>query len=159
MRALAMTYAIVATLAVCGAALAQSSAQPSGSGAQTTGRANSGTGQATGVREAPIGHRQPSAKDVPQGRQPGSKIARGRSGRQETAHLPRLLDAIARPAVRSGHSQRLSAPVLKTNFPDSRPLLRLGAGELHDLGPRLGVGRDRPAVVLRRAGQRDAAKA
>jgi len=66
MRALAMTYAIVATLAVCGAALAQSSAQPSGSGAQTTGRANSGTGQATGVREAPIGHRQPSAKDVPQ---------------------------------------------------------------------------------------------
>jgi len=36
-------------------------------GAQTTGRANSGTGQATGVREAPIGHRQPSAKDVPQG--------------------------------------------------------------------------------------------
>src|SRR5262249_61808727 len=77
----------------------------------------------------------------------------------ETAHLPRLLDAIARPAVRSGHSQRLSAPVLKTNFSDARPLLRLGAGELHDLGPRLGVGRDRPAVVLRRAGQRDAAKA
>jgi hypothetical protein len=38
-------------------------------------------------------------------------------------------------------------------------LLRLGAGELHDLGPRLGVGRDRSAVVLRRAGQRDAAKA
>ena len=64
MRALAMTYAIVATL--CGAALAQNNAQPSGSGAQTTGRANSGTGQATGVREAPIGHRQPSAKDVPQ---------------------------------------------------------------------------------------------
>src|SRR5262249_57541116 len=44
----------------------------------------------------------------------------------ETAHLPRLLDAIARPAVRTRHTQRLSAPVLKTNFSDARPLLRLG---------------------------------
>jgi hypothetical protein len=66
MRAVAMTYAIVAALAVGGAALAQNNAdQPSGSGAQTTGRANSDTGQATGVRQAPVGHRQPTAKDVP----------------------------------------------------------------------------------------------
>ena len=70
MRGVVMTYAIVAALAAGSAALAQNNAdQPSASGgsAQTTGRANSGTGQATGVREAPIGHRQPSAKDVPQG--------------------------------------------------------------------------------------------
>ena len=36
----------------------------SGSG-QTTGQANSGTGQSTNVRQAPVGHRQPTAKDVP----------------------------------------------------------------------------------------------
>jgi hypothetical protein len=74
MRAVAMTYAIVAALAVGSAALAQNSAdqpnnadQPSGSDSQTTGRAGSGTGQPTGVKEAPIGHRQPKAKDVPRG--------------------------------------------------------------------------------------------
>jgi hypothetical protein len=72
MRAVAMTYAIVAALAVGGAALAQNNAdqpnntdQPSGSGAQTTGQADSGTGQSTNVRQAPVGHRQPTAKDVP----------------------------------------------------------------------------------------------
>jgi uncharacterized low-complexity protein len=72
MRAVAMTYAIVAALAVGSAALAQNNAdqphnadQPSDSGAQTTGQSNPGTGQATGVRQAPIGHRQPTAKDVP----------------------------------------------------------------------------------------------
>jgi hypothetical protein len=66
MRAVAMTYATVAALAVGSAALAQNNAdQPSGSGAQTTGQSNPGTGQATGVRQAPIGHRQPTAKDVP----------------------------------------------------------------------------------------------
>jgi len=68
MRGVAMTYAIVAALAAGSAALAQNNAdQPSASGgsAQTTGRANSGTGQPTNVREAPIGHRQPTAKDVP----------------------------------------------------------------------------------------------
>jgi hypothetical protein len=74
MRAVAMTYAIVAALAVGGAALAQNNAdqpnntdQPSGSGAQTTGQAGSGTGQSTTVRQAPVGHRQPTAKDVPPG--------------------------------------------------------------------------------------------
>jgi hypothetical protein len=68
MRGVAMTYAIVAALAVGSAALAQNNAdQPSGPGAQTTGRAGSGTGQPTGVKEAPIGHRQPKAKDVPRG--------------------------------------------------------------------------------------------
>jgi uncharacterized protein YdeI (BOF family) len=63
-----MTYAIVAALALCsGAALAQNNAgQPGSRGsAQTTGQAGSGTGQATGARQAPIGHRQPTAKDVP----------------------------------------------------------------------------------------------
>jgi hypothetical protein len=68
MRAVAMTYATVAALAVGSAALAQNNAdQPPGSGAQTTGRANSGSGQSTNVRQAPIGHRQPTAKDVPPG--------------------------------------------------------------------------------------------
>jgi len=74
MRAVAMTYAIVAALAVGSAAFAQNNAdqpnkadQPSGSGAQTTGRAGSDAGQRTGVKEAPIGHRQPKAQDVPRG--------------------------------------------------------------------------------------------
>jgi len=68
MRAIAMTYAIVAALALCsGAALAQNDAgQPGSSGSgQTTGQAGSGTGQSTNVRQAPVGHRQPTAKDVP----------------------------------------------------------------------------------------------
>jgi len=62
-----MTCAVVAALAAGSAALAQNNAdQPSasGGGAQTTGQANSSTGQPTNVREAPIGHRQPTAKDV-----------------------------------------------------------------------------------------------
>src|ERR1700716_537439 len=37
--------------------------------------------------------------------------------------------------------------------------IHVRAGELHHLGPLLGVGRDGSAVVLRRAGQRDTAKA
>jgi hypothetical protein len=68
MRGIAMTYAIVAALALCSsAALAQNNVGQSGSSgsAQTTGQADPGTGQATGVRQAPVGHRQPSAKDVP----------------------------------------------------------------------------------------------
>jgi hypothetical protein len=68
MRGIATTYAIVAALALCsGAALAQNDAgQPGSSGSgQTTGQANSGPGQSTNVRQAPVGHRQPSAKDVP----------------------------------------------------------------------------------------------
>ena len=68
MRAVAMTYATVAALAVGSAALAQNNAdQPSapGGSAQTTGQAGSGTGQSTNVRQAPVGHRQPTAKDVP----------------------------------------------------------------------------------------------
>jgi len=67
MRVVAMTYATVAALAVGSAALAQNNAdQPSGN-AQTTGQANRGTGQSTNVRQAPVGHRQPTAKDVPPG--------------------------------------------------------------------------------------------
>jgi hypothetical protein len=33
------------------------------------------------------------------------------------------------------------------------------AGEMHHLGPRLGIGRDSSAIVLRRAGQCDTAEA
>jgi hypothetical protein len=68
MRGVAMTYAIVAALTAGSAALAQNNAdQPSASSgsAQTTGQGNSGSGQPTNVRQAPIGHRQPTAKDVP----------------------------------------------------------------------------------------------
>jgi hypothetical protein len=65
-----MTYATVAALAVGSAALAQNNADqpsaPSGT-AQTTGQANSGSGQPANVRQAPVGHRQPTAKDVPPG--------------------------------------------------------------------------------------------
>jgi hypothetical protein len=71
MRVVAVTYAAVAALAMWSAALAQnntgqSSAGSSGS-AQTTGQANSSTGQPNMVREAPIGHHQPRAKDLPPG--------------------------------------------------------------------------------------------
>ena len=68
MRGVAMTYAIVAALTAGSAALARNNAdQPSASSgsAQTTGQGNSGSGQPTNVRQAPIGHRQPTAKDVP----------------------------------------------------------------------------------------------
>jgi hypothetical protein len=68
MRVVAMTYATVAALAVGSAALAQNNTdQPSAprGSAQTTGRANSDTGQPTSVWQAPVGHRQPTAKDVP----------------------------------------------------------------------------------------------
>ena len=68
MRGVAMTCAIVAALTAGSAALAQNNAdQPSASSgsAQTTGQGNSGSGQPTNVRQAPIGHRQPTAKDVP----------------------------------------------------------------------------------------------
>jgi hypothetical protein len=70
MHGVALPYAIVAALAVCGAAMAQNNAnQPTGSsgGAQTTGQADSTTGQVNTGRQAPIGHRQPKAKDVPPG--------------------------------------------------------------------------------------------
>jgi len=68
MRGVVMTCAIVAALTAGSAALAQNNAdQPSASSgsAQTTGQGNSGSGQPTNVRQAPIGHRQPTAKDVP----------------------------------------------------------------------------------------------
>jgi hypothetical protein len=68
MRAVAMIYVAVAALAVGSAALAQNNADqpsaPSASG-QNTGPANSGPGPSTDVREAPVGQRQPTAKDVP----------------------------------------------------------------------------------------------
>jgi hypothetical protein len=71
MRVVAVTYAAVAALAMWSAALAQDNTGQSSAGssgnAQTTGQANSSTGQPNMAREAPIGHRQPRAKDLPPG--------------------------------------------------------------------------------------------
>jgi len=67
MRVVAVTYAIVATLAVCSVALAQNNArQPGSSGsAQTTGQADTSAGKVEWGGRAPPGHRQPRVKDVP----------------------------------------------------------------------------------------------
>jgi hypothetical protein len=68
MRGITVPYALVAAVLVWNAAVAQnnpdrSSSQSSGS-AQTTGQDNN-WGRTSSGREAPIGHRQPRAKDVP----------------------------------------------------------------------------------------------
>ena len=57
------------------------------------GQGDSTTGQVKSGREAPVGHRQPRARDSAGGtqRRRADKISRGRGHRQETAHLPRLL--------------------------------------------------------------------
>jgi len=69
MRATVMTYAVLAALMMSSAAVAQNNPkQPSqlaSASAQTTGQADNSHGQANRVWEAPIGHRQPSARDVP----------------------------------------------------------------------------------------------
>ncbi len=66
MRGGAVAYAVVAALVAWNAAAAQSnpvqSSPPSSGSAQTTGQASS-------VWQAPVGHRQPTAKDVPPGLQ------------------------------------------------------------------------------------------
>ena len=71
MRLLAVTYAAAAAVMLCSAAVAQNNADrssPCSSGsAQTPGQTDVGTGQATSGRDAPVGHRQPRAKDVPPG--------------------------------------------------------------------------------------------
>src|SRR6516164_7827437 len=60
--------AVLAAVLVLNAAVAQNDpgqSSPSSPSAQTTGQADNNIGQA--VWQAPIGHRQPSAKDVPPG--------------------------------------------------------------------------------------------
>ena len=70
MRVVAVSYALVAVAVLAGAAAAQNNpnpaSRPSG-GAQTTGQTDSTTGQVGSGREAPVGHRQPRAKDLPSG--------------------------------------------------------------------------------------------
>jgi hypothetical protein len=68
MRVVAMSYVLVAAAVLAGAAAAQNNPDPASrqsGGAPTTGQTDSTAGQAGGVREAPVGHRQPRAKDVP----------------------------------------------------------------------------------------------
>src|SRR5438128_1024360 len=101
MRVVAVTYAVAAAVVLCGAAVAQNnldqSLPRSSGGAQTTGQTDPATGQASSGRQAPIGHRQPRAKDVPAGcrSKSRSEISRGRGNRQEAAHLPRLLSSLS----------------------------------------------------------------
>jgi hypothetical protein len=68
MRGIAVPYAVVAAVLVWNAALAQNNPDqppPRSSGsAQTTGQGDN-WGRTDSGREAPIGHRQPRAKDVP----------------------------------------------------------------------------------------------
>ena len=67
MRGVAVPYAVLAAVLVLNAAVAQDNpgqpSSPSSPSAQTTGQADDNIGEA--VWKAPIGHRQPSAKDVP----------------------------------------------------------------------------------------------
>jgi hypothetical protein len=68
MRVVAMSYVLVAAAVLAGAAAAQNNPDPAArqsGGAQTTGQTDSTAGQVG--REAPVGHRQPRAKDVPAG--------------------------------------------------------------------------------------------
>jgi hypothetical protein len=68
MRVVAMSYVLVAAAVLAGAAAAQNNPDPASrqsGGAQTTGQTDGTAGQSGGVREAPVGHRQPRAKDVP----------------------------------------------------------------------------------------------
>jgi len=69
MRGTVMTYAVLAALVMSSAAVAQNNPKqpspPATAIAQTTGQADDSPGQANRVWEAPVGHRQPSARDVP----------------------------------------------------------------------------------------------
>ena len=78
MRVIAVSYALVAAAALAGAAAAQNNPGPSSGrssgGAQTSGQSDSTTGQVESGREAPIGHRQPRARDLPSGPNEGAPI-------------------------------------------------------------------------------------
>jgi hypothetical protein len=68
MRVVAVSYALVAVAALAGAAAAQNNPDPASrqsGGAQTTGQTDSTAGQVGSGREAPVGHRQPRARDLP----------------------------------------------------------------------------------------------
>jgi hypothetical protein len=71
MRVIALSYALVAAAVLAGAAAAQNNPDPSldrsSGGAQTRGQSDSTTGQVPSGREAPVGHRQPRARDLPAG--------------------------------------------------------------------------------------------
>jgi hypothetical protein len=71
MRVIAVSYALVAAAVLAGAAAAQNNPGPSSGrssgGGQTTGQSDNSTGQVESGREAPVGHRQPRAKDLPAG--------------------------------------------------------------------------------------------
>jgi hypothetical protein len=67
MRGVAVPYAVLAAVLVLNAAVAQNDpgqpSSPSSRSTQTTVQVDNNVGQA--IRQAPIGHRQPGAKDVP----------------------------------------------------------------------------------------------
>ena len=67
MRVVAMSYAIVAAVAVCSAAVAQNNAgQPAPSGsAEATEQTDTRAEKVDWGGRAPPGHRQPRVKDVP----------------------------------------------------------------------------------------------
>ena len=77
MRVVAMSYVLVAAAVLAGAAAAQNNPDPASrqsGGAQTTGQTDSTVGQAGGVREAPVSHRQPRARDLPTERNESAPI-------------------------------------------------------------------------------------
>jgi hypothetical protein len=71
MRVIAAVSCALVAAVLAGAAAAQNNPDPSlgrpSGGAQTTGQTDSPTGQVGSGRDAPVGHRQPRAKDLPAG--------------------------------------------------------------------------------------------
>jgi hypothetical protein len=69
MRGIVIAYAVAAAMLAWTAAVAQNNpnqaSPPAGGSAQTTGQGDNNPGQR--IREAPVGHRQPKAKDLPSG--------------------------------------------------------------------------------------------
>jgi hypothetical protein len=69
MRKIVMAYAVAAAMVAWTAAVAQNNpnqpSPPASRSPQTTGQGDNNPGQTT--REAPVGHRQPKAKDLPPG--------------------------------------------------------------------------------------------
>ena len=77
MRVVAMGYVLVAAAVLAGAAAAQNNPDPASrqsGGAPTTGQTDSTAGQVKTGREAPVGHRQPRARDLPASRNESAPI-------------------------------------------------------------------------------------